>query len=728
MNVMELFATLSLDSSGFMTALYGAGQLVATVGKALVGFAADSIETGKEFDVAMSQIAATMGMSSKDIQDNVNGAGDTFDLLRQKALEMGSATMYTAQESAEGLNILAMSGYDAADSVAMIEDVLHLAAAGSMDLASSAAYISGSMKGFADETKDAQYYADLFAMGATMANTSVSQLGDAFSAGAATFASYNQNAESAGVALLRLAEQGTTGSEAATKLSRTMADLYTPTADAEKAMKQLGVSAYDSAGNARDVNDVVDDLNKALSGMSDAQALAYKSTIFTSLGMKGFNEMTVTSTEKVEEWRDTLANASGSAALQYDTMTDNLQGDLDAFGSAVDGLKIAISDSLTDSLRMFVKFGTESVGSLTAAFNEGGIQGVASAIAGIFQNAVSMALEYVPELVSTIKVLGGAFITAAIELLPEIVATGKELIAGLFGTSDPMTIITAAFVAVQTFIEGIFQNAGAVYDRGMEILTWLIDGIVEYLPQVWDMALETISNFASGIIENLPQILESGAHMLLKLIEGVQKTFPQMIAKAVEVVVQFAKTVQQNLPQILETGFRLMGEFIAGMIRNFPNVLSAGLQIISSLKSLFVDTDWAQLGIDIITGIANGIGAAASIVWDAAKSAAKGILDAFIDFFEIGSPSKLMRREAKWIPAGAALGVEDGIPLVTDAMAELDDAVTGGYDISGARGTGGGGGLTQIINVNQPIATADELARTLRIESRYGLMTGGSRG
>ena len=87
-----------------------------------------------------------------------------------------------------------------------------------------------------------------------------------------------------------------------------------------------------------DVASKPDELNGALSGMSDEEANAYKSTIFQIQGLQAFNKMTVTSTEKQEEWAAALAGASGEASRQYDTMTDNLQGDIDIWNSALDGL------------------------------------------------------------------------------------------------------------------------------------------------------------------------------------------------------------------------------------------------------------------------------------------------------------------------------------------------------------------------------------------------------
>ena len=380
------------------------GVAVGAVG----AFAYSAVNTGMEFDSAMSQISATMGMTSSDIANNVDGAGDTFEALRDKAKEMGAATNFSATEAAEGLNILAMSGYDATSSMEMIEDVLHLAAAGGMEMSQSADFIAGSMKGFNDETKDSAYYADLMAKGATLANTSVAELGEAMSGGAATAAAYGQEADSMTLALLRLAEQGVSGSAASTSLNAAMKDLYTPTDDAKKALSELGVAIYDENGKAREFNTVVNELNGALADMSDEEANAYKSTIFQIQGLQAFNKMTVTSTEKQEEWAAALAEASGEASRQYATMTDNLQGDIDIWNSALDGFKIAISDELTPTIREFVQFGSSSMGKLTEAFETGGISGAMGALGEILSDGLAMVVDILPSMIDAGMQLIGA--------------------------------------------------------------------------------------------------------------------------------------------------------------------------------------------------------------------------------------------------------------------------------------------------------------------------------
>lgn len=305
----------------------------------------------------MSQVAATMGITSEEI---ANGS-ESFELLKAKAKEMGASTKYTASEAAEGLNILAMAGLNATEATESIGDVLNLAGAGAMSLEQSASYLTGAVKGFNDEMGNSAYYADLMAKGATMANTSVSGLGEALSGVSATANAYKQSAESTSVALLRLAEQNVTGSEAATAMSRAMADLYTPTDKAQKALDKLGISTYDANGNARDFNDVVDELNGALANYSDEERLAYESTIFTTFGMKAFQKMTVSTTETVKKFKDGLKDAAGSAMQQYATQTDNLEGKMAILNSALEAVGIQVYEVFEDTMKNSVDTATDSV-------------------------------------------------------------------------------------------------------------------------------------------------------------------------------------------------------------------------------------------------------------------------------------------------------------------------------------------------------------------------------
>lgn len=379
------------------------GSLVAGAAEkatgAVVGLAKSAIEVGSNFETSMSQVAATMGITA----DQIASGNKDFEMLSAKAKEMGATTKYTATEAAQGLNILAMAGLSATEACEGIDTVLNLAAAGAMSLDQAATYVTGSVKAFSDSMENADYYADLMAKGATLANTNVSALGEAMVNVGATAASYGQEADGLTLSLLRLAEQNVTGSEAATAMNRAMMDLYTPTEKAAAELKRLGVEVYDNAGNAREFNTVVDELNASLAGMSQEEANASKNIIFTTFGLQAFNKMTVASTETVQKFKDGLAEASGSAMQQMKTQLDNLEGKLAIFNSACEAVGVSIYEIFEDMMKDGVDDAAEAMTRLNKSIKTGdlgkSLTRLAEAIGDLSEKAVDFAEDALPEII-----------------------------------------------------------------------------------------------------------------------------------------------------------------------------------------------------------------------------------------------------------------------------------------------------------------------------------------
>lgn len=630
MEAFTLFAKLMLDTTeydskmGSITANLGAGLgKAAKIGAAAIdaataavrAFAKSSIDAGARFDSSMSQVAATLGLTVDDIKNNVGGAGDTFNALRDKAKEMGAATNFSASEAAEGLNILAMSGYDANSSMEMLEDVLHLAAAGGMDMASAASYISGSMKGFADNSKSSAYYADLMAKGATLANTNVQQLGEAMSSGAAGAAAYSQSADSMTIALLRLAEQGEVGAAAGTALSAAMKNLYTPTDQAIGALQKLKVSAYDPTTHAaRDFNDVVNDLDAALNAVSEdgvakyteEQKNAYKQTIFGIQGLDAFNKMTVTGTDKQGEWAAALAQASdgmGEAAKQYNTMTDNLQGDLDIMNSAMDGLKIAVSDKLMPSFRELVKEGTGAIDSLKEAFKTGNFNNVIYVLTDQFTKLVGQLIESAPQFIE----VGTAVLGSLIEGFANNADRFMEL-----GT----TILTNLVAAVTEGLPVLAEGAAG-------ILNGLAEGIRANLPGIIPIAMETLMSFSGSLRENVGLIVDAGLNLIRALADSLIKNLPVFIQTVPTIVTNIAGIINDNAPKLLACGIELIGKLAAGVIQSIPVIVQEFPKIIEAIASVITAFNWISLGQHIINFITEGVKSLVTSIPDALRSIAE---------------------------------------------------------------------------------------------------------
>lgn len=616
MNVMELFVTLAIKDTAYKQGLKdaegnassstskigGAFKAVGKVAKtamvagsaAAVAFTKTSIDAGMNFDTAMSQVAATMGTTV-----------DKIGNVKAKAEEMGRTTKYTATEAAEGMNILAQAGLSADEQISGIGTVLNLASAGAMSLEESASYTAGAVKGFGDSMSNASYYADLMAKGATLANTDVRGLGEAFSGSAATAKNYGQAADSVTLSLLRLAEQNVTGSEASTALNRAMADLYTPTDDASKALDQLDVSAYKLNGEAKDFNDLVDELNGSLQGMTAEQKNNALATIFTTQGLQAFNKMTASSDATVQKFWKGIQDSSGSAAQQAATQLDNLQGDITLLSSATEGLQLAFYNTFSGTIRGAIKGITSEVSGLAEAMESGGISGALSKLA---QDAINFSGQ-----------------------LPGLTKIGGDLINGLISsvTQNSGSITTAVSQLLNNLASTISTGLNVFTSVGVNLLTTIANGMTQGIPTFLGQALPMLTQFTESLRSNAGKLINAGLTLIQNIAQGLINSIPVLIAYVPTIITNLAGIINDNAPKILATGVKIITNLAIGLVRAIPLLIANLPKIITAIVSVFTAFNWFSLGKNIVTGIIKGVKNLPSLLKGAAKNAVNGFKGAF---------------------------------------------------------------------------------------------------
>lgn len=616
MNVMELFVTLAIKDTAYKQGLKDAesnassstskiGGAFKTVGKvaktamaagsaAAVAFTKTSIDAGMNFDTAMSQVAATMGTTV-----------DKIGNVEAKAEEMGRTTKYTATEAAEGMNILAQAGLSADEQISGIGTVLNLASAGAMSLEESASYTAGAVKGFGDSMGNASYYADLMAKGATLANTNVRGLGEAFSGSAATAKNYGQSADSVTLSLLRLAEQNVTGSEASTALNRAMADLYTPTDNASKALDQLGLSAYKSNGEAKDFNDLVDELNGSLQGMTAEQKNNALATIFTTQGLQAFNKMTASSDATVQKFWKGIQDSSGSAAQQAATQLDNLKGDITLLSSATEGLELGFYNTFSGAIRGAIKGITSEVSGLAEAMESGGISGAFSKLA---QDAINFSGQ-----------------------LPGLTKIGGDLINGLISsvTQNSGSITTAVGQLLNNLASTISVGLNVFTSVGVNLLTTIASGMTQGIPTFLGQALPMLTQFTESLRSNAGKLINAGLALIQNIAQGLINSIPVLIAYVPTIITNLAGIINDNAPKILATGVTIITNLAIGLVRAIPLLIANLPKIITAIVSIFTAFNWFSLGKNIVTGIIKGVKNLPSLLKTAAKNAVNGFKGAF---------------------------------------------------------------------------------------------------
>ena len=356
MNLMELSAKLSMDSSdyerGLSAAESGVKKLetavkVFVLGKAvkkLVGFAKDAVNTGMAFDSAMSQVAATMGVSTDEIGE-----------LREFAKEMGATTAFSANQAAEALNYMALAGYDAEKSMKMLPTVLNLAAAGGFDLGRASDMVTDAQSALGLSIEETETMVNQMAKTASRSNTSVEQLGDAMLTIGGTAKFMAGGTDRLQTVLGLLADNGIKGSEAGTHLRNILLKLSSPTEDGAKLIKELGLEIFDANGNMNDMQDIMLGLNDALSTMTQEDRMTALAELFNTRDLAAVNALLSTSEERWDDLGGSILEAQGAAEQMAQTQLGNLAGDITLLKSAAEGAKIEFSEGISPAIRDVVQ-------------------------------------------------------------------------------------------------------------------------------------------------------------------------------------------------------------------------------------------------------------------------------------------------------------------------------------------------------------------------------------
>lgn len=325
--------------------------LTKTVTVPIVGLGTAAIKTTADFEKSMSQVAATMGMTSEEIR---NGSED-YKRLEDAAREMGASTQYSASDAAEALNYLALAGYDVDKSINTLPTVLNLAAAGGIDLASASDMVTDAMSALGIESNRAEEFVDQMAKTSQKSNTNIEQLGQGILTVGGTAKVLAGGTTELNTALGILADNGTKGAEGGTALRNIILSLTAPTDTASKAIESLGLQVFDAEGNMRPLNEILKDLDGTLSTMTQGEQTQVLNTIFNKVDLKSVNALLSNSGQRFDELSGYISNANGAAGDMAATMNDNLSGQLVELQSALQELAISFGEALMPTVKGIVE-------------------------------------------------------------------------------------------------------------------------------------------------------------------------------------------------------------------------------------------------------------------------------------------------------------------------------------------------------------------------------------
>lgn len=638
MNLFNLEAVLSMDTSEFDRGLSNAenktGSLKNTItklgiGTAVAGIGKAAIGVGQDFEAGMSQVAATMGISSDAVRRN---EGD-FKLLSDAAKEAGSSTQFSATQSAEALNYLALAGNDAQTSVSLLPTVLNAAAAGGLDLGYASDLITDSMSALGLETKDTTTFVDQLTKTSQKSNTSMGQLGEAILTVGGTAKKLKGGTVELTTALGILADEGTKGSEAGTALRNIILSLAAPTDTAAKELKKLGVSAYDTNGNFRSLDDIFIDLHKSTNNLSESAKNQAFTKIFNKTDLKAVETMVANCGGRFDELSGAIEDSAGAAEETAKTMNMNLKGAITTLNSALEGMGIAIYEKFKGPLTEAVNGAATAIQKLIKAFNEGKLDktliAIGSALAGIITymgimkgyaiatsiigigkalfNAVSM----VKSFSGAMAILNATLMANPIGLVVGAIGALVAAFVYLWNTSDGFrnfwinmwnnikeftgnAIESIKNFFIVTIPEAIDNMIVWFQMLPNKIASWLEQAVIEtgeWATNMWNKATETGANFINNIVTWFQQ-LPGNIHRWLGYALGYAVLWVyDMGKKAIEAGTNFINNIVSwfnQLPERINNWFKQAYQKAVEFDTNMRNkAVELGTKFINSITTWF---------------------------------------------------------------------------------------------------------------------------------------------
>jgi TP901 family phage tail tape measure protein len=618
---------------------------IATLGAAVGAGMTAVVKVGAAFESEMSKVSAISGAT-----------GDELQSLTDKAKEMGAKTKFSATESAQAMEYMAMAGWKTADMLNGIEGIMNLAAASGENLATTSDIVTDALTAFGLSAQDSTHFADVLAAASSNANTNVSMMGETFKYVAPVAGALGFSVEDCGVAIGLMANSGIKAGQAGTSLRQMLSRLTKPTKEVQTAMDTLGLSLTDSVGNVKSLDTVMSDLRSGFSGLSKAEQTQIATSLAGQEAMSGLLAIVNASDEDFNKLKDSIYNADGAAAEMAATMQDNLAGQITILKSGLEGLGISIYESVEVPLKNLASVGVKAISDLNEAYASGGFVGFINeignkvpmlksftdAIAGFAEKTKGMSTDELMNLGKLTGVLVGA--VPAFSLIGKSAGTFSDILGGLGDVTG------GAITAIGKFPDGLKNAKGAITGFGgslknlgssivgpFQVLTPKLNSVIgktfSFLPTKISGYVGKIGPAVAGKFPKITSAFQDfGGYIgawggqvgtafqgVLGKVAGFMPAFANLMGfGAVLGVVavglgllysQFGTQIDQILLMMQTKGPEVVTNFCNGIVAALPNLIAQGATMLNNLMLAITANLPAiiQGGIAIVSTLITGI-------------------------------------------------------------------------------------------------------------------------
>ncbi|EMW5544993.1 phage tail tape measure protein [Enterococcus faecium] len=586
----------------------------------LIGVGVAAAKVGGDFEAQMSRVKAISGAT-----------GDTFEQMKQQAIDLGAKTAFSAKESAAGMENLASAGFNAQEIMQAMPGLLDLAAVSGGDVAMASENAASALRQFGIDASDAGHVADVFARAAADTNAECNDMGYALKYAGTAAHTAGWSFESTAAAIGIMSNAGIKGEQAGTTLRGALTRLMNPTDAMYNKFQELGIAINNHDGSMKSLSEIIAELREKTKGLGDDQRNSALATIFGTNALSGMLALIDAGPEKLDSLTKSLQNSDGAADEMARTMQDNANSSIEQMMGALESAAIVIQKILAPSIRKVADAISGLVEKFVSAPESTQKLVVAIGAIAIAIGPVLYALGMLVKAFQTMKV--------GLGVLGNSISLFKKLGSAIGFLTSPVGLVIAA---VALLVVGFIYLWNTSEDfRNFWIGLWegiksAVSSAVEWIQNAWKSTGEWFNNLWKSIKEGADNVWTTIQEAPGKAADWIKNKWTEtkeFFSSIWDGIKEAASSAWEGIVNILAPYVIAIKNVFQPMIDFFTNLWS---QIGSIAGSAWEIIKTAVMGpilllIDLITGNFNQLKEDASMLWTTLTTNIQNIITTFVD-------------------------------------------------------------------------------------------------